>query len=892
MVMNRRIVNPGRIPPRLIAASFLQPDYFVPLLERQRLIDSLERALRCRLIEIRAPTGCGKTTILYQWHHHLCARGVRSAWLGVLRPDLDAQDLLASLAWALHIAGIEQLPRELLEAVHERIHPVDSLVSLLGQVAAVEGSVVLLIDDFHLVQSAEALSLMDTLLSAAPPNFHVAIATRTPPGLSVARLQMRGLVHTVATEELLFSADEAGAVLRIDMSPHDAEILRQHTEGWPIAVQLARLWFRQVPDSARDVTRFPQQIGDVATYLTNQVVQSLARELREFLADTSILARITPSLADAIRGATDSRSLLLRLRAFEPLLVPISGSDDTYKLHPLLAEYLRETLRQSDPVRFGRMNRSAAEYFARTNRLVEAVRHAKLSGDQELPCALIAARDPVGECVLRGPAEIRSCLALLDNREWEQNFRVWLARVFLLWRDGRFASAVAEFAAVESRFGERAGDYVRDSVILRVVLSRCEPAHIEKILRDCQRQLLAGDSGDALARAMLDMLTAIYHLQAGNLESSQTALRHARDFFERPGAPVTSLHVQMHVGWIACIRGEVSTGLAHLRNMCRTAKRFGAAERGALTVARAYTLGAQYELGHVDLALTEIRTALEDLEHAFVWFDFFVTAYKVAVETALEREGAAVALAIVARGRAALASLGLEETAERVLSAYEAGVLARSGEARSALQRLRELDPSGAVIHTWYEFDAVMFSLGTAALQTGASRQAAEVGRRWMERASRDGRLPALCRASLLLALASWASHDGANADSAFFEALKLAAPDRIVAPFLEHVLDSRAEIEALMNRVVLPESNAEMELVADIRRLFARNPATRHVLARLSEREREVLEGLRKHESNKHIARKLAVTEHAVKFHVKNIFRKLGVHSRQAAIEAVHSLS
>ncbi len=892
MTVNRRIVNPGRIPPRLVAASFLQPDYFVPLLERRRLIDALERGLRCRLTEIRAPTGCGKTTILYQWHHYLCARGVSSAWFGVLRPDLDAQDLLASLAWALHMAGIDHVPRELLEAAHERIHPVDSLVNLLGQVAAVEGSVVLLIDDFHLVQSAEALSLMDTLLSAAPPNLHVAIATRTPPGLSVARLQMRGLVHTVATEELLFSADEAAAVLRIDMSPHDAQTLLQHTEGWPIAVQLARLWFRQIPDSARHITRFPQQVGDVATYLTNQVVRSLDIELHDFLADTSILARITPSLADAIRGTTGSRSLLLRLRAFEPLLMPISGSEDTYKLHPLLGEHLRETLRQADPARFARMNRAAAEYFARTNHLVEAVRHAKLCGDPGLPCALIAARDPVGECVLRVPAEIRSCLALLDDREWEQNFRVWLTRVFLLWRDGKVASAIAEFASVDGHFGDTGGDYVRDSVILRVVLSRCEPAHVESILRDCRRQLSAANTGDGLSFAMLDMLTAIFHLQSGSLESSQTALHRARDFFERPGAPVTSLHVQMHVGWIACVRGEVSSGLSLLRKMCRAAKRFGAAERGALTLARAYTLGAQYELGHVDLALTEIHTFLEDLEQAFVWFDFFVTAYKVAIETALEREGAAAALAVVARGRASLASLGLEETAERVLSALEAGVLARSGDAKSALRRMQEFDPAGEAIHTWYESDAVMFALGTAAFQSGATAQAADVARRWAERALRDGRRLALARARLLQALAHWGDDDRAGADAAFFEALTLAAPDRVVAPFLEHGPHARADIEAMMNRSVPSEAGAEFELVADLRRLFGRNAGTRHVLARLSEREREVLDALRKHESNKHIARKLAVSEHAVKFHLKNIFRKLGVHSRQAAIEAVHSLS
>jgi LuxR family maltose regulon positive regulatory protein len=56
-------------------------------------------------------------------------------------------------------------------------------------------------------------------------------------------------------------------------------------------------------------------------------------------------------------------------------------------------------------------------------------------------------------------------------------------------------------------------------------------------------------------------------------------------------------------------------------------------------------------------------------------------------------------------------------------------------------------------------------------------------------------------------------------------------------------------------------------------------------MLDKLSERESEVFDALCRRESNKAIARRLGVSEHAVKFHVKNIFRKLGVHSREEAI-------
>jgi DNA-binding NarL/FixJ family response regulator len=107
----------------------------------------------------------------------------------------------------------------------------------------------------------------------------------------------------------------------------------------------------------------------------------------------------------------------------------------------------------------------------------------------------------------------------------------------------------------------------------------------------------------------------------------------------------------------------------------------------------------------------------------------------------------------------------------------------------------------------------------------------------------------------------------------------------------VEYGADARADIEAMMARVKGQPGRGH-DLVAELRRAFAHGPQACHVLARLSEREREVLEAMRRRESNKHIARRLSVSENAIKFHVKNIFRKLGVHSREAAIEAARPLS
>ena len=81
----------------------------------------------------------------------------------MLRPDLDTADLLASLGWALHIAGMSAVPRDLLEATPDQIDANRCLLELLAQIAATQAAVVIMIDDFHLLRSPGPLALIDKL---------------------------------------------------------------------------------------------------------------------------------------------------------------------------------------------------------------------------------------------------------------------------------------------------------------------------------------------------------------------------------------------------------------------------------------------------------------------------------------------------------------------------------------------------------------------------------------------------------------------------------------------------------------------------------------------------------------------------------------------------------
>jgi LuxR family maltose regulon positive regulatory protein len=295
-------------------------------------------------------------------------------------------------------------------------------------------------------------------------------------------------------------------------------------------------------------------------------------------------------------------------------------------------------------------------------------------------------------------------------------------------------------------------------------------------------------------------------------------------------------------------------------------------------------LGIEYEKAQLSASVAEAAAFFDDLKKAWCWFDFFITASKVAIETALTTDGPRAALVMVARVRGALSGLLLGDTADRLITLFEASVLARSGEPTSALDRLASI-ATEPPIRTWYEFDAWMFASGIAYVVSDDESSALQTAEQWRERARTEGRRPAICRAEILAAVALWRQSKPGPAAERMRSALSIAAADHLIAPFREHGLYLGSELETLLEAGVAQENASERNFVQAVLAALKGPADSIDVLDKLSERESEVFDALCRHESNKAIGRRLGVSEHAVKFHVKNIFRKLGVHSREEAI-------
>ena len=276
--------------------ALLETKLYVPrsrrgLVPRLRLSERLDRGTASKLVLVSAPAGFGKTTLLTEW----LAAGPAApaderlvAWLSLDRADNDPVSF-----WAYVIAALRTVASGVGESAPALLHaspppPIETVLTvLLNDLGAMAADIVLVLDDYHVIDVPAVQDGMAFLLDHLPPGLHVAIASRADPALPLARLRARGELAEIRAAELRFTPDEAAAYLNgtmgLQLTAQDVTVLEARTEGWIAALQLAALSMQGREDVAGFIAGFAGDDRYVVDYLAEEVLQRQSDRVRTFL---------------------------------------------------------------------------------------------------------------------------------------------------------------------------------------------------------------------------------------------------------------------------------------------------------------------------------------------------------------------------------------------------------------------------------------------------------------------------------------------------------------------------------------------------------------------------------------------------------------------------------
>ncbi len=890
---------------------------FVP---RPRLVEALGEGLARRLILVCAPAGSGKTALLADWapsdHRPV-------AWL-----SLDAADNDPVRFWRHTVAALDRARPGIGERVGLLLGPpapasFEGLVTaLINDLAAQpgDGEVLLVLDDYHLIDARPVHASLAFLLEHLPPGLHLVLASRADPPLPLARLRAGGQLAELRTADLRFSAEEAAALLResagADLPAAAVAALAARTEGWVAGLQLAALSLAGQADPAGFVAAFSGSHRYVLDYLAEEVLDRQQEELRTFLLETSLLERLSGGLCDAVTGRTDSRAMLERVEQAGLFLVPLDEVRGWWRYHHLFADLLRARLQQQRPGQVPALHRAAAAWCEEHGLADDAVRHALAAGDTAWAARLVERHVET----LLGRSEgatLRRWLSALPAESVRDRPRLCLAQAYGAAMGFQVEALEALLDDAERAFAV-SGDEPYEASAGRPVSSLANvPAGIAFL-----RAVLARLRGDAA-------LASDYNRQAlAQLGEDDWLMRYLVRWN------------QAAADWLGGRPGPAERGLTEVLAGLRAAGQFFA---GFLAMRVCYDLGeVQRAQGNLDAALATYRQALEEVGESS---QTAITgpAHVGLAQVLYERDELAAALDHATRGVTLCQQLTFTQSlatglavVARIRHAYgdAAGALEAIGEAGQAglspqvitllnpvpAQRARLQLAQGEVAAAarWaqqrglgpddepgYPREPEYLVLARVLLAQDRPGAALAVLERLHAAAVSQDRAGSVIEIQALQALALAAAGEETAAVDALAGALTLACPQGYVRVFADEGPPMAALLGALVAAQRAEQAAARgvpHGCLARVLGAFGEKPATPGagrgaaavvpgLVEQLTARELEVLALLAAGAPNPRIAEQLVVSLDTVKKHVSHLLGKLGAANRTEAVTRARQL-
>ncbi|WP_201394266.1 LuxR C-terminal-related transcriptional regulator [Ktedonobacter sp. SOSP1-52] len=434
--------NKSPAPP--LATKFVAPQLPLTLVSRPQLLKEVDAMTAHRLALLSSSAGSGKTTLISTWARSAHTTGRQVAWL-----SLDALDNDPTRFWTSVIAALRTRLSTLGSAALHLLHspqpaPLSTALTILINELLEQGSeMILVLDDYHIIEDQVIHESLTFLLDHVPANLHLVLVTRVDPDLPLARWRMRGQMVELRDPDLAFRQEETACFLtQVSGDPFqtdEIQLLQRRTEGWIAGLQLAALALRKHNERAAFLQAFTGSHRYLMDYVQQEILKRLPVALQQFLLQIAVLPRMNAELCQAVTEEPTSQELLETLERQNLFLVPLDTQRHWYRLHDLFREILLAHLQMTQPARLPTLHERAARWYEQRDEVREALAHWLAAGNFSQAVALM---ERVAESLWLGgevKALSRWVMVLPDRVVHQHPHLVLITALYLLNSAGQLA---------------------------------------------------------------------------------------------------------------------------------------------------------------------------------------------------------------------------------------------------------------------------------------------------------------------------------------------------------------------------------------------------------------------------------------------------------------------
>jgi LuxR family maltose regulon positive regulatory protein len=826
--------------------------------------------------------------------------------------DAGDHDPLGFLAYL--VAALQTLSGEFGEAIRVALQtpqppPLDGLfTALLNEIATRTTPFVLVLDDYHTLEVREIDRALAFLLDHQPPQMHLVIATREDPHLPLARLRARGHLTELRAADLRFTPAEAAEFLtrmmNLPLSEQEVATLDARTEGWIAGLQMAALALQSLalqghPDTARFIQSFSGSHRFVLDYLMEEVLEHQSNEVQTFLLHTSILERLCGPLCDAVLGSTSAggQEILKALDHANLFLIPLDNERRWYRYHHLFGDLLRQRL--GKPAELPELHLRASRWYEANGDLPAAFHHALAASD-------FARAASLAETAWQGMERSFQPTAWLG---WVKKLppaeiysRPWLClQMGWAYSDvGELEASETSLQAAEHALAGRQAQEAFKAIPGTVALIRAGNAQIEgdlaETVRYAELSVQLAPKDDLLTRAQAAITLGFTQWAVGNVEASLKAMRTWMDDMQKMGNHMYAIASAFVVADMLVSLGQLGEAEKALLQTIQRAEAFGPE---AEVVTAHHHLGIAmlaHERGEEEVVTQRLQIVANLGQHTTLidWPYRWGLAQARLKESAGEWEAALQCLDQAQRGYVKNPIPILHPVA-----AHKARIYLKQGRLDKA-QAWVQARGLSVTDEASYLGEYEHLTLARVRLAEGVFTGVHEMLERLLTLAQAQRRAGSVLEILLTQVLLHQAQGNQPQALAALERALTLAEPEGYLRIFVDEGEAMRLLI-ADFRLLIAPRAHPLLGYADRILGFFpwSKEDGLQSQIANqkskivepLSERELEVLKLLRSELSGPELAERLMVSLNTLRTHTKNIFNKLGVNTRRAAVRRAEEL-
>ena len=416
--------------------------HFPGYVRRPGLIARLRECRDYPLVAVTAPAGYGKSSVLAEW----------------------AEDDERPFAWLTLDSQDNHAPR-LLKRMAEAMNGLSSA----------HGPCVLVTDDAQVLRTKSAFEALEEAIADLPKGAQVAVASRKQLGLPLGRMRTRHEVFELFQRDLALTAAESREMLEaigLTLSPEDARVIHDRTEGWPAALYLAGLSLGQGPDEVATAREFRGDDRFVADYFRDEFLNGTSVARVRFLRRSAILEDLSGPICDEVLERSGSARVLQELARSNKPVEWLDHGDGSYRYHPLFKQMMCAELHRHEPDVELRLHERASDWYAAHEQFEEAIGHSIAAGNDDRAGELIWAR--AAPSLAAGDREtVRDWLDRFSDRKIAGSPRLALVAAHLYLALGEGALGLHWASVARSGFDEEAledPDLMADLLLLKATL--------------------------------------------------------------------------------------------------------------------------------------------------------------------------------------------------------------------------------------------------------------------------------------------------------------------------------------------------------------------------------------------------------------------------------------